>query len=64
MYKQNKIARWHHIDAFHPIKNQKSRIITRKSIFQSFAKRDGLGIVDGMQGFAGIDSWIGACFDL
>jgi hypothetical protein len=49
---------------FGPIKNQKSRIITHKSISQSSAKRDGLGIEDGMKGFQGIDAWIGACFDL
>jgi hypothetical protein len=45
-------------------KNQKSKIITRKSIFQSSAKRGGLGIADEMREFPCIDSWSGDRFDL
>jgi hypothetical protein len=42
----------------------RSKIITRKFIFPiSLAQGGGLGIVDEMRVFPGIDSWIGAWFD-
>jgi len=50
---------------FCPIKNQKSNIITRKSIFPIFREGRRLGNCGwDVRVISGIDSWVRACFDL